>query len=217
MNIDELKQDWQTIPVVASKSQPEAFQLPSGGSRYHNRLIFNNLIELFLQVSGLIVLALFLVLVDHNNLLPVWAKTTLVAFASGSLIPSILLYQKIHSTDPVLSLESYSKALIRRIKFFHWFHMLVNGFGTFLVAFPLFLISKGWKLTVDGEVFVGIINYPEPFFTRFVIAVVIFSAVFSVMGALYGHMMYLLFYQKSKKRLSDLLSDLEEAPEEKKG
>ncbi|UTW63489.1 hypothetical protein KFE98_04870 [bacterium SCSIO 12741] len=212
MELHNLKTEWaqvseqlqETLPDLPSAEVQSVYQ-----SMPYKRLIYNNLLELGFSAMGVPVVGLAMLLMDPQGYLPAGVKWLAWITTFVLLVPSFALFRAIHQPDASLSTVSYLKSVSSRIRFYRIYQVVMNFFLCMIICIPGFLTSRKWILTLDGETFEGVINFPEPYFTQYVLATGALSIVMSIFAAAWGYTAYAIFYKKRKGALDRIISGFE--------
>jgi len=194
---DELK---QTSSPLSSDLEEQYLSVSQ------KRLIYNNLIELILSGMGVPVLGIYLLLIDDAGVLPWWVKLLLWFTAFLALYPSVRLFRNIHYPNHTLSVRQYLRSLVKRMHYYKVYQVIVAFFSSFVIIELAFLVSAGFKATVDGTLYTGILNFPPEIKWKYVLAVSAINLVFSCFVAAWGYLMYVLFYKRRRAELNAKLS-----------
>lgn len=213
MDNEKLRQEWAEIGDVHAA---DAIEMPPVDVQrlYHSsmqkRLIYNNIVELIINVVGIPISALFLYTFDTGGTMP----TFLLWFAFGasiaSVIPSILLFRAIHYPDPSRSIVNYLRFLLSRIQFYKVYQVSVAFAYCMALCVLGFLSSTGYTFLDkgNGQITTGILNFPEPYRTEALFMVLGISLLLSAFAAGMGYAMYLIFYNNRRKELKKRLESL---------
>lgn len=213
-NDKRLQDEWNDIQ---SELRESASELPSRAieNQYQSisqkRLIYNNLIELGLSAMGVPVLGVFLLVMDSTGLLPVWIKWLLWLTSFLALYPSIKLFRDIHFPNHTLNVKQYLEGLIRRLHFYKVYQVFASILSSLIIFGIAILLSRGWTLRVDDQVYTGILNYPFEFKWKYIVGAMLVNMVVSASVGVWAYLMYMLFYKSRrnelKRKLDSLLAD----------
>lgn len=213
MELDDLKSQWGDMtkdlknaqpPVISSKgkklSKPRAIQ----------QLAEMNLAELianFLSIPFLLYCWWFTDLLDGFS-----TGMNFLYLVSGIviLLPSMILFWQLQNPQPGLPSTTYLKRLIRLIDWFKYLQVGGNFLLTLVIMIPGFLYYTKASFKIDGIKYHRVIDLPDPDFQRIGLILLISAIVLSILGAIWGYLLYYMFYHFRKKELIGVMKQLEE-------
>ena len=212
MENDQLNKEWERL---GQELDQEMSDLPTvelsekHQSIYQKRLVSNNMVELILGIFQIPLLAIMILTMDEYGQLPIWIQLCLWSTAIIHVIPSLRLYRSIHFADPSTPTVHYLKKLVKRMDQFKVFQVTAAFFLTFIIVQSVFLVTDGFTLSIEGETYRSIINFPPEHQMKYLLITSGITFVVSLIGSGSGYMMYWIFYKRRRNETMERLKMFE--------
>ena len=173
------------------------------------RMVKLNLIEVLLNFCAVVFNSFFFLNYGKMDQLPPWFMVLLLSFNFLGFIPCLYLYFKINYSSRDAATYVFMKNTVRYINYYKRYQILYFSIILILVMVPGFLVSEAFSITVKEVEYVGILNFPEPYKLRFIVAICIISIIYGLIGILWVYIWYAIFYRRIKKAMKKKIKILE--------
>ncbi len=212
MELNDLKSQWGDMTKGLNEQAPNVSQNKAlNRPKALQKLADMNLIELLFNFASVPCYFFLIVFTDVLDGFPIAIQIFSLLWSIGFIVPSFLIFLQLQRPGHHLPTVVFLQRLVRLINWFKRLQILGNGLLTFalIIIGGLFYRPGNFKFTFNEVPYDRLIDVPDDYFWMFFGIYSGVAFVFSLLGALWGFLLYLIFYHYRRKEIKGILKQFQ--------